>query len=377
MKKFKFYPVLIFTLALLTLLCKQSTEPEEYTYTLPTLEAGVPAQSLEQFEQRLESLRIDMNNTPGMSACIIKNRQVVWAKGFGYADKEDNIQAAPNTVYSIASMTKSMASVVIMHLVEEGLLDLETPVSEFGIELESNGVILVKHLLTHTSESIPGTYFNYDGNRFSYLDQIIEQVSGKPFGELLIEKVIDPLGMTNTACNPYNLYSYELFNVNRSEFERKIAKPYWLDGKSPIIYDMYFGTSAGIFSSVMDLAKFSIAVDNRMLISEESWEEILTQITLNNGERFPYGYAWFIQNYNGVQIIWHGGAWNGTSGFLVKIPERELTFIIIGNTQLLQWSHPQIRNDGDVTRSVIVTEFLNAFIFGTAELPDTPWSPLI
>ena len=68
--------------------------------------------------------------------------------------------------------------------------------------------------------------------------------------------------------------------------------------------------------------------------------------------------------------LWHGGCWTGISGFLVKIPEKELTFVIIGNTRMLQIAYPQIRNDGDVTRSVIVQEFLNGFVFGNGELPD-------
>ena len=370
----KIFNIIIFiTLAVLTCVCKKSSEPEEYSYTLPTLETGVPVNSLDQFEERLEGLRIQMNNTPGMSAAIVKNQQVVWAKGFGYADKENKIKATPNTVYSVASITKPFGSTILMQLVEEGKVNLETPISEYGLEVESSGTVRVKHILTHTSEGIPGSHFNYDGDRFLRLDTVIEESSGKTFAELLAERIVSPLEMTSTACHPYNTELLSVFGQNPDQYVQKVAKPYWLDGKTPVIYDMYFGTSAGIFSSVLNLAKFAIAIDKKMLLKEETWNEVFTPITLNNGLRFPYGYAWFVQQYRGVQIIWHGGCWTGTSAFFVRIPEKGLTFIIMGNTRLLQWSHPQIQNDGDVTRSVIVMEFLNAFVFGDAELPDIPY----
>lgn len=118
---------------------------------------GAPAQSLAEFERVVERIRTDLK-IPGVSAAITKGRRIVWAKGFGYANKGGPIQATPQTVYHLASLTKPFAATIIMQLVEEDALTLETPVSNYGIELEAQGVIRVKHLLSHTSEGVPGGY---------------------------------------------------------------------------------------------------------------------------------------------------------------------------------------------------------------------------
>lgn len=259
---------------------------QDFSYNIPTLTVGDPVEDLQQFEQRLESLRWEMN-VPAVSAAIVKNRKIVWAKGFGYADLENRVPVTATTSYHLASITKSIASTIIMQLVEEGKLDLETPVSEFGIELESSGIVRVRHLFTHTSKGNPGTVFDYDGGRFLLLDQVIEKASGRSFGELLLERIVQPLELTHTAPNLWDEEMCRLWGVNRSQFEQNMAKAYLDDGKTQTIYEFYFG-----------------------------------------------------------------------------------------NTRMLQIAYPQIRNDGDVTRSVIVQEFLNGFVFGDAELPDEPVYPL-
>ena len=346
-------------------------EKQVFSYTIPTLTAGDPVEDLQQFEERLESLRVEMN-VPAISAAIVKNRQIVWARGFGYADLEKRVAATETTAYHLASITKSITSTVIMQLVEEGILDLEAPISDFDIELESPGIVRVKHLFTHTSKGIPGTSFDYDGGRFSLLDQVIEKALDRSFGELCLERIVRPLELTHTAPNLWHVEMCELWDVNPGEFEENMAKAYWDDGKTRTIYMFYFGTAAGLISSVIDVAKYSIAVDRFTLVSEETQALIFSPRITIIDHTTAYGLGWFIQQYEGIEIIWHGGCWDGTSGFLLKIPEKELTFIIIGNTRMLQIAYPQIRNDGDVTRSVIVQEFLNGFVFGDAELPDEP-----
>ncbi len=348
---------------------------DDVSYDIPTLAVGDPVENLQQFEERLESLRLQMN-VPAMSSAIVKNQKIVWARGFGYADLENEVPATPTTAYHLASITKSIASIIIMQLVEEGMLDLETPVDEFGIELESPGIVRVKHLFTHTSKGNPGTTFDYDGNRFSLLDQVIEKTAGRSFGELLLERIVQPLELTHTAPNLWDGDMCELWGIDRYQFEKNMAKAYFDDGKTQTLYEFYFGTAAGLIASVMDVARFSIGVDDHMFLDEETQAMLFSPWIYILGNTTAYGLGWFVQQYNGVEIIWHGGCWTGTSGFLVKIPDKSLTFVIIGNTRMLQIAYPQIRNDGDVTRSVIVQEFLNGFVFGDGELPDEPVVPL-
>src|SRR5262249_2809619 len=83
---------------------------------------------LERFEKQVDDFR-KLLRIPGMSAVIIKNQKVLWAKGFGFADVEGRAPATPETVYHIASFTKTFAATLIMQLVEQGKLDLDEPVS--------------------------------------------------------------------------------------------------------------------------------------------------------------------------------------------------------------------------------------------------------
>jgi CubicO group peptidase (beta-lactamase class C family) len=337
-----------------------SNEPLGFT------SVGPPAQSLAEFETVLERVRTDLK-IPGFSAAITKNRKIVWAKGFGYSNKDRVINATPETVYHLASLTKPFAAAIILKLIEENKLTLETPVSDYGIELDSQGVIRVKHLLSHTSEGVPGSYYNYNGNRYSYLDFVISGASGKTFCQLLNERVLTPLSLNMTAPNPFAPNNC-LQNTNVLE---KLAQGYTSNGQYPIFYPDYFGAAAGLLSNVIDMSKFSIALDNDLLLSAESKELMFTPTISNSGSELAYGLGWFVDNNESEKIIWHYGYWDAISTLILKIPERELAFVIMANTDRLSSASQGIGIDEDVNRSVVAQEFLNAFVYGTALLPDS------
>ena len=158
------------------------------------------AERIARLETLLENLRQELK-IPAYSAAIVKDQKVLWAKGFGYADVENKIPATEHTPYHLASLTKTFASTILMQLVQEGKIKLDDPVSKYGITLESDGVIRVRHLLSHTSEGNPGEQYRYNGNRFAELDKVVQGATGKSFGELLIANILDPLGMNETAPN--------------------------------------------------------------------------------------------------------------------------------------------------------------------------------
>src|SRR5215510_5186891 len=136
---------------------------------------------LAHLETLLESLRQELK-IPAYSAAIVKDQKVIWAKGFGYADVENKIPATEHTAYHLASLTKTFASTILMQLVQEGKVKLDDPVSKYGIVLESDGVIRVRHLLSHTSEGNPGEQYRYNGNRFAELDKVVQKATGRSFG---------------------------------------------------------------------------------------------------------------------------------------------------------------------------------------------------
>jgi len=106
-----------------------------------------------------------------MSAAIVKDQKLLWAKGFGYADLEKRIPATPRTLYYIASLTKPFAATALMQLVEQGKLDLDDPMSKYSSEFKDDSV-KVKHVLSHTANPPPGDRFRYDGAKFSTLTAV-------------------------------------------------------------------------------------------------------------------------------------------------------------------------------------------------------------
>jgi len=103
-------------------------------------QAEIPDDRLTQLEKRIESLRQELR-IPAVSAAVVKAQKVLWAKGFGYADVANKIAATEHTPYHLASLTKTFASTILMQLVQEGKIKLDDPVSKYGINLESNGII--------------------------------------------------------------------------------------------------------------------------------------------------------------------------------------------------------------------------------------------
>jgi CubicO group peptidase (beta-lactamase class C family) len=187
------------------------------------------------FEQEVEKLRKKLK-IPGMSVAILQNQQIILANGFGYADIENNIPATADTPYNIASLSKPFAGAVLMKLVEEDQLDLDTPIAdvlentvftyddltmhgyadacreikmfsrdsdfEYAFLLKDyrcdSEIITVRHHLTHTAQGVPGSRYRYNGFLFGFLSQVAEEISGRRYSELVVENIVAPLKMTRT-----------------------------------------------------------------------------------------------------------------------------------------------------------------------------------
>jgi len=98
-----------------------------------------------------------------------------------------------------------------------------------------------------------------------------------------------------------------------------------------------------------------------------------TPMVSTRGEALPYGLGWFTQTYRGTRLIWHYGFWNCNSSLIVKVPDRNVTFIAMANTDNL--SRPTDLGTGDVTTSPVGLAFLKTFVFPEVfgELPEIDW----
>jgi CubicO group peptidase (beta-lactamase class C family) len=341
------------------------------------------------FEEKLESTRKRLR-IPGMSVAVLKSRQVVFQKGFGYADIENKVLAAENTPYNIASLTKPFGAAILMQLVEEGRLDLDDAMEELleetsfqyggysaqGYEDLCRKIrklawrygkplwdyrcdterISVRHHLTHTAQGRPGERYRYNGFLFSFLSHVAEKASGKAYADLLVERIIAPLEMTRTVPSIDAALRDETLS-QRAQYYRAGA----FGGYVPSTYPVKLSTSAGIVSTVMDLAKFDVAMDRDMIVSEASKEAMFTPTRSTSGKTLPYGLGWFVQEHGGIELIWHyGHAPKAYSSMILKVPEQELTMILLANSDGA--SRDFNLGKGDVLNSPFASLFIKQFV---------------
>jgi len=140
--------------------------------------AGV-ARDLQAFADKLDSLRV-AKQIPGLSVAVIENGAVIFARGFGHADIENDVAATPDTPYNIASVTKPISAVMALLLAERGTLSLDTPMAQYSdwarffTDLSRQPTIFteglqcdppvhtLRHLLTHTARHPAGQTFSYN-----------------------------------------------------------------------------------------------------------------------------------------------------------------------------------------------------------------------
>ncbi|MGH9870403.1 MAG: serine hydrolase domain-containing protein [Candidatus Polarisedimenticolia bacterium] len=328
---------------------------------------------LKQLEERFEVLRKE-RMIPGMAVAVVSSQQVVLAKGFGFMDGEGQRPVTPHTSFCIASITKPITAAVLMRLAEVGKLDLGFKMSDapgyaawcerfsrsssiFAKDLDCQAAITVKDVLSHTVNGRPGEKFSYNAAVYSQLRRVVPVVSKMTLAELLYEYVLGPARMTETAAGWYDpKKSHVLTNLAQP---RRVAD----DGDSEIsitpIWDV--GTSSGIISTVLDLAKFDIAMDRNVIVPEKIKQQMWSPTMSPGGQPQDYGIGWYVQSYKGTKLVWHSG-WepNSYSGLFLKIPEKGLTLIALANSEGVWWRN---RLDGaEVEKSAFAAAFLELFL---------------
>lgn len=258
--------------------------------------------------------------------------------------------------------------------------------SKYSADFKDDSV-RVRHILSHTSEETPGEKYKYNGDRFAYLDSVIEMTSNKSFRELLAEKIFTKLKMSDSVpghdvLEQPNKLKVTLDAATLRRYQtvlRRLAKPYTLYGDSQIILSPYpikrITSAADFISTVVDLAKYDAAIDRNLLLRQETQNAAWTPAVANNGQALPYGLGWFTQKYQGTTLIWHYGQWQTFSGLYLKVPEKNLTLILLANSNAL--SAPFGLGSGNVARSAFALTFLRIFIFEDLHrhvLPDPDWN---
>lgn len=307
-------------------------------------------ESNDQFSSELLALK-EYFQIPGLAVSVDRDGRNVYRDYLGFSDIKDSIAVDSSTLFPIASITKTFSGVLVMKLVEQGKLSLDDPINNFLANKALGDSVLVKHVLSHTSQGDVGSDFYYS-SRFGLITKVIEQASGSSFKDYMNQEIINPLKLQQT------------FLLQDSSQIQNVAKPYLLGiGLESGFVDYGYSSSAGIVSNLDDLAVFNRALDDNTIISKESKEIMFSSFK----DDLAYGYGIFHQEFQNVDLLWSYGQYDCYSSLLLKIPSKGLTLTLLANNSLL--SDPARLIYGDATSSLFVLSFLKNYVFEMQEMP--------
>ncbi len=325
--------------------------------------------TLSLFERYLEALR-DQIGIPGLSAAIVQGRQVIWERGLGMQNIEQAIRAAPDTPYPIADLTQALSAALLLRCVEQGTLTLDQPVRTWMPSFP-DGAATLGQVLSHTSGAAG---FQYDLSRFTALTSVIADCGDDDFRRVTTAQLFDRLAMTDSVPG-YDLGDlavgardlFEPATLDRyGRVLARMAAPYRVDrGTAKASRGTWpaagVNAATGLVSTVRDLARFSNALDDRLLLQAPTLALAWSNAPAAAGRAAPSGLGWFVQSYNGVPVVWQFGTWpDACSSLILKVPQRDLTLILLANSDGLSAGFSL--ENGDVTTSLFARLFLRLFV---------------
>lgn len=344
------------------------------------------------FFERYIKLLMKIGHMPSLSACIIKENEIVWSNGYGYYDIENNKEASDNTIYLICSITKSITATALLQLYDQGLFDLDEDVNNYlPFSLRNpnhpDDPITFRMLLAHQSSlssnnncpatgqyfvgdfeipsypypwlqdyltpngslysprlwsnDKPGDKMHYSGIGYCICGYLVELISGQEFRDYCTEHIFEPLEMYNTS---FRLSDLDLDNV-------AIHYRSYTHGLKTILYPqdhftLFVYPGGGLRSSVIDLSHFLIAHMNggvykeTRILNESTVEEMHTiqyyidDVNYRYGTDFQYGFGWLMRNRPFVDdLSGHSGAFElGARSKMVYRSSKDIGVIYFTNT---------------------------------------------
>ena len=296
---------------------------------------------------------------PGVTLAIIQNGNIIYSNQIGQANLEYEIPISDSTSFHIASVSKQFTAFLAVSLENEGKLAMNDDIKKYLPELKylpykislrqlanhTHGLpnlfelaqlkgIGIGDIMTHKEvvnmllkiKAInfrPGEKYEYNNTGFVLLAEIIERVSGKPFQEILKNKVFKPLDMNHSLA----------VNNSRIIIKNK-AHSYKINGEKYENYDFNImaNGSSGISTTINDLSKWAI---NFLVPSDKSYEvfqEMQNRTILNNGQIIQYGLGLEFKKYKGLDLVFHGGGDAAFRSYILHIPKYRFSVVILGNS---------------------------------------------
>jgi CubicO group peptidase (beta-lactamase class C family) len=297
---------------------------------------------------------------PGCAAAIYRDGRIIYEKGYGLANIEEDVPITPQTVFDIGSTSKQFTAASILLLEKQGKLSINDDVRKYIPELPDYGQkITILQLLNHTSglrdylvlmdlagvnmDSVttdedalqlitrqkalnfaPGSDWLYSNTGFFLLSIIVKRVSGKTLREFVTENIFNPLGMTHTQYR--DDHTALIANRAMAYDPKEIQDGYKLD----VSYFEQTGDGA-VHTSVEDLLKWDENFYSGQVGGQDFLSELQEPGKLNSGKVLDYAKGLFIGDYRGLHTVSHGGAWGGYRAELLRFPEQHFSVACLCN----------------------------------------------
>jgi len=295
---------------------------------------------------------------PGISILVAKEGKPIYRKAFGKADLELDVNATPENVYEIGSITKQFTAVAILMLQEQGKLNVQDEITKYIPDYPTQDKkITIHQLLNHTSgiksytnmptfmnlartdmtptelidkfknepmEFEPGTEFNYNNSGYILLGHIIEVVTGDTYENFIEKNIFETLGMKNSRYGKMN----EII-PNRANGYSEAEGDSFINANYLSLTLPY--AAGSLMSTVDDLLLWQNAISANTLIKRSSLETAINGSTLANGKKIPYGYGWGKNKIQGETAIAHSGGIFGYSTNGIYLPNQDIYVIGLTN----------------------------------------------
>jgi len=328
------------------------------------------------FDEEMPRL-MDLHRVPGVAVALVSGGEPVHAKGYGFAERDERIAVTEDTVFQAASISKPVSAWAAMKLVEDGVLDLDAPVSRFLTRWQlpqssfDNDRVTLRRILSHTAglsvggyqgfapgqpvqtleESLsaaddsgnepvrvvfpPGQGWHYSGGGYTLVQLLIEEASHQSFADFAHEFVLQPLGMSNSSFR------------QSSQLRPAYAVAYDQAGKRVPDFSFAAEAAAGLRTTSGDLARFVAALmkgprgalPGRGVLLPGTVHRMLTpQPNSSNdiyrGSEWGLGYGLKRLTPGGDWLVFHpGDNVPGWHGLIAAIPERRIGFVVLTNGQ--------------------------------------------
>lgn len=340
---------------------------------------------LDEFRQFLEEYQRE-KLILSFSVALVKDGEIVLSEGIGWQDHDAEERTTAETSYLVASITKTFTAATLLAMESDEHIDLDddfTKLSDWDgrcDRLTSSGIIFgggtlddgtvvepprcegpisLRHVLQHRVQGEPGSMFLYNPIVFGRLSNWVEENTDRTWREWMYEYVIGPAELDSVAAG--------WRDPDKGVALTNLAPPFRHapeqdDGLAPsVLPNPELNASSGIIASVLDLAKYSIALDQGKILPTALLERMWTPPSGLDGKPAPYAYGWYVQDWQGHKLVWHAGWWpDAYAGLLLKAPGDGWALIALGNTDGIRWGNPLHR--AEVEKSPLAAKFLSLFV---------------